>query len=288
MERVNYFSISENWLSLLEIPIVHGRMFMEGEARSRAPVAIISQATAKRFWPGEDPIGKTLSMSPDDPDYERLTPFHDVRVIGVSRDAASGWIGLGTALPVVYFPAASDENAVEVLARVSGDANRSRAMVERTLQRVDSSAILDIHALDDVLVVQSYPFRAMYWVASALGVIALALTVVGVYGVIAYLVAQRRREFGIRLALGAGRRSLLGLVVGQSMRLALVGTVAGIALALGVSRIFANLVVGLDTYDVRGYLLGASLVLAACAIAALGPSHRATAINPADALRADS
>jgi ABC-type antimicrobial peptide transport system permease subunit len=129
----------------------------------------------------------------------------------------------------------------------------------------------------------------MYWVAAALGVIALLLTVTGVYGVLAYVVAQRRREFGIRMALGAGASSVVALVLRHSLRLALVGSGIGLILAFGVSRLlrlaFWRLV---GSFDLPGFLGGPAIVIIACLVAAYIPSRRAASANPVDALRADS
>lgn len=209
-------------------------------------------------------------------------------MIGIARDAASGWIGQGRTLPIAYFPQPLDSGATKLIVRVDGNAEPAKKRLVSNLARVDSAALTEIHSMDDVVAMQVYPFRAIYWVACALGAIALVLTLIGVYGVISYLVAQRRREFGIRLALGASRRSVVSLVVRQSMRLATMGLVCGVVLALGVSRLFASFIPGLDTYDSYGYALGVSVVAGACLVAAFGPSHRASVIDPVQALRADS
>jgi hypothetical protein len=251
-------------------------------------VAIVSQSTAQRLWQGADPIGRTLAIPLDDPAYENLRRFERVTVIGVSRDAATGWIGKGTGAPMVYYPQPVDTSAGKLVVRVASDALSGKAAIERALSAVDSSALLEIHSLDDAVSLQVYPFRAMYWVASALGFVALTLTLIGVYGVVSYVVAQRRRELGIRLALGAMKTSLTASVIAQSMRLTTVGLVIGAGLALGVSRLFASFIPGLDTYNPAGYLLGIALVLVACFVAAFGPSYRAGAIDPVEALRADS
>lgn len=288
LDRVSYLTISDNWFSLFELPVVRGRGFTPDEARSRAPVAVISESTARRLWPSADALGKTLSILRDDPEYASLSSYHDARIIGIARDAASGWIGQGRTPPIVYFPQPLDADATKLIVRVDGDAEQGKRRLVATLERVDSAAVSEIHSMDDAVALQVYPFRAIYWVASALGAIALALTLIGVYGVVSYLVAQRRREFGIRLALGAAKVSVIGLVIRQSMRLALLGLFIGVVLALGVSRLFASLIPGLlDTYDPLGYVLGVSLVAVACGIAAFGPSHRASVIDPVEALRHD-
>ena len=288
LASVNYLAVSDSWFSVFDLPVARGRVFTPDETRSRAPVVVVSQSLARRFWPNADPVGRTLAIPPTEPEYAALAPSHEVRVIGVARDAASNWIGQGRDKPVAYFPRPLDSTAAVVVVRVGGDAAAGKVELEATLAKVDSAAITQMHSIDDALAMQAYPFRAMYWVATALALIALSLTFIGVYGVVSYLVAQRRREFGVRLALGAGRHSLIGLIIGQSTRLAAAGIVIGVVVTLGVSRLFATFIPSLDTYDRAGYLLGVALVLVACVAAALGPSYRAASINPVEALRADS
>jgi ABC-type antimicrobial peptide transport system permease subunit len=174
-----------------------------------------------------------------------------------------------------------------LLARVAGDAATAATRLERTLTAADSGAIDEIHTLDDSIALQVYPFRAIYWVALAVGLLALLLTITGVYGVMSYVVAQRRREFGIRIALGAAAGSLVRLVLRQSLVLALTGAAMGAALALLASRVIASILVGVNGYSIAGYAAGAGAVVLACVIAAFIPSRRAATVNPVEALRAD-
>jgi len=288
-ERASYSVVSPEYFSVFDLPIVSGRMFTADEARSRAPVVIVSRSTARHFWPLDDPIGQTLSVAEADRDYARLASYHAARVIGVTNDAVAGWIGLNPSDPMVYYPRAADATASRFLVRVSVESDLARPRLEHAIAAVDSGAVQEIHSLEESFALQVYPFRAMYWVASALGVIALLLTVSGVYGVLAYVVVQRQREFGIRMALGAGGGLVVALVLRQSVRLALVGTAAGVVLAFGASRLlrfaFWRLV---SNFDVVGFVGGPALVIAACLLAAYVPSRRAAAVDPIEALRADS
>ena len=156
----------------------------------------------------------------------------------------------------------------QILVRVSGQSEQAVATLERSLATVDSAAVVEIHSLDSALALQVYPFRAMYWVATALGVIALVLTLIGVYGVLSYIVAQRRREFGIRLALGAAGSTLVAMVMRQSLRLSLTGVAIGVSLAMAVSRLFASVMLNIHTFDMAGYATGIGLVIVACVVAA--------------------
>lgn len=294
-ERTNYIVVSPEYFGVFDLPIVSGRNFTPDEARARSPVVVVSRSTAGHFWPGKDPIGQTLTMSPSEGEDSRLARYRAAKVIGVTADAVPGWIGRSPAEPTVYYAGALDDSAAlqlgresQILVRVNTDGERARALLERTLASVDSSAVVEMHTLEASLALQVYPFRAMYWVASAVGVIALILTLTGVYGVLSFVVAQRRKEFGIRMALGAAGATLIALVLRQSLRLSIVGIGAGVVIALAVSRLFAGAVFVLNTFDVAGYAGGAMLVLGACLFAAYLPSRRAARVDPVQALRADS
>ena len=207
------------------------------------------------------------------------------RVIGVSRNAVSGWIGTGLTRSVVFYPTSADSTGARIVARVTGDASQARQRIDVDLAAVDQRAVNEIHTLDDYLAVQRWPFKIFSWVAAAIGAVALTLTVIGIYGVLSYLVAQRTKEIGIRMALGASVGVVVGKVLRQCLRYAVVGIAAGSVLALGVSKVFASVLVIVDTFDPAGYALGVAVVLAACVAAAWAPSQRAAQVNPADMLR---
>ena len=287
-QRASYNLVSPEYFSVLGLPMLAGRSFTEDEARSAAGVALVSQSTADRFWPGKSPIGKTLTIPATDRNYQYLQSFHTAQVIGVTRDAVPGSLNESAALPMVYYPLPLDADVSQILVRVSGQSDQAVATLERSLATVDSAAVVEIHSLDSALALQVYPFRAMYWVATALGVIALMLTLIGVYGVLSYIVAQRRREFGIRLALGAAGSTLVAMVMRESLRLSLTGVAIGVALAIVVSRLFASVLLNIHTFDRAGYAAGIGLVVVACVVAAYAPSRRAASVNPVETLRADS
>jgi len=283
--RVSYNIVSRDYFSAIGLSIVRGRGFTEDEARGGAPVALVSEGAAASMWKGADPVGQTISVA--DAVGGRMASYRTATVLGVVSDAAPGWIGMNPRSPVVYYPEPINANGSAILIRVAGDAATMRDRLDRLMMAADSGSVQEIHTLSASLAVQSYPFRAAYWVASVVGVLALLLTVTGVYGVMGYVVAQRRREFGIRMALGASPVALVALVLRHAMRLAIVGFVVGGVFALGVSRGFASLLYGVDSYDPLGYALGAAVVLGACFVASYIPSRRAAAVDPVEALRAD-
>jgi len=280
--------VSPEYFSLLELPIVRGRGFSADEGKGSASVAIVTQAAAARLWPGLDPIGREVVMAPADRERKRLESYHHATVIGVARNATPGWIGRSLERPVVYYPQPVDAKKSVLLVRVTNDALVARATLDRAVSAVDSSAVDDAHTLEQAMAVQIYPYSMSYAIAWLVGGVALLLTIAGVYGVLSYLVAQRTREMGVRMALGASRHSLIGLVLGNATRLALLGAAAGGVAALGVSKLFATSMMWIDVYDPLGYAIGIVVVLSATIAAAFVPARRAATINPVDALRADS
>jgi predicted permease len=280
--------VSPDYFSLLELPIVRGRGFSADEGRGSASVAIVTQAAAARLWPGLDPIGREVVMAPTDRKRPRLVPYHRATVIGVAKNTIPGWIGRSSESPVVYYPQPVEARNSVLLVRVTNDASVARATLDRAVSAVDSSAIDDVHTLDEAMAVQIYPYSFSYAIAWFVGGVALLLTIAGVYGVLSYLVAQRTREMGVRMALGASRGSLIALILGSATRLAVIGAAVGGVAALGVSKLFAHSMMFIDVYDPLGYAIGIVVVLAATIAAAYVPARRAATVNPVDALRADS
>jgi predicted permease len=277
--------VDAGFFRVLAIPTVRGRGFTADEERLGAPVAVVSEAAAHALWPGTDPIGQFVEQSAEPPRDSPLARVRSARVIGVSRNAVSGWIGTGLDRPVIYYPTTPESTGAKIVARVTGDANQARQRIDRDLVAVDQGAVIEIHTLDDYLAVQRWPFKIFSWVSAAIGALALTLTLIGIYGVLSYLVAQRTKEIGIRMALGASVGAVVGTVLRQSLRYAVVGIAAGSVLALGVSKLFASVLVIVDTFDPAGYAWGIAVVLAACVAAAWAPSRRAARVNPVEMLR---
>jgi len=277
--------VDAGFFQVLDIPIVRGRAFSAAEERSGAPVAVISEAAAHRLWLRGDPIGQFVELAVEPPHSSPLASVRSAQVIGVTRNAVSGWIGTGLERPVIFYPTRPEAAGAKIVARVRGDLGQGRLRIGRDLDAVDPSAIVEMHTLEDYLATQRWPFRIFSLISSAIGVIALVLTLIGIYGLLSYVVAQRTREIGIRMALGASVPVIVGQVMRQSLQYAVVGIVAGGVLALGVSKLFASVLVIVNTFDPAGYVFGAVTVLVVCAAAAWAPSRRAARVNPLEALR---
>jgi len=284
--RSAYNIVTPSYFSTLGITVVRGRVFTEDEARGRAPVALVSEATAARLWPRQNPIGQTIAVAVDDD--ARLRPYRNATVIGVVRDVVPGWIGANPHDPEVYFAQPLAAPGAAVLVRVGGNVDAMRDRIDHALSSADSGAVQETHTLAASLAIGTYPFRAAYWVATAIGLIALALTITGIHGVMAYVVAQRKREFGIRLALGASPGAVVSIVLSHALRLAIIGFAAGATLALAASIGIASVLIGVSVLDPLGYVIGGSAVMLACVGASYLPSRRAGLVDPVEALRADS
>lgn len=285
-----YDLVSPEYFTVLRIPIVQGRAYSAEEARAGAAVAVISQATAKRFWPGRSALGETLTIAVKGQDSAlnvRL-PFREARVIGIAHDAVNGFVGDGIDSTCVYFPTTAKTTTNEgMLVAVRGDKEAGRKTIEATLNGIASAAFDQINPLDEVLDTMIYPFRVIFWIGGFLAGLALLLTVSGIYGVMSYVVSQRSKEIGIRIALGAGAATVVRMVVTQSMKMAGLGAALGGAAALAVAPVFAHQLEVIQPYDPLPYLVGAALVMGASLGATAVPSRRAVRIDPVVTLRCD-
>ena len=286
----SYDYVSPEYFAVLGVPILRGRNFSKEEALAGASVAIVSETLAQRLWPGRDALGQSLRLMPDArSSLSGRTPLRDpvVRVVGVARDMNTGFVEDYTSRMLIYFPTHPRAAGTALLMRVNGDPETARQSIDRALAAAAPGAVDRIHRMQELVAGRVYPFRVAYWVSALLGTLALLLTVSGIYGVVSYLVAQRVREMGIRMALGATARSIVGMVLKQSLRLAAVGIGIGGALALGVSRLFASALEMMSAFDATAFVAGILLVLASCLAAAFIPSLRAARIDPMTTLRHD-
>lgn len=279
--------VNAGFFDALDIRVFSGRSFTDQEQRDGAPVAIVSEATALRLWPGRSALGQIVQLAGDPPRESPLARMRTARVIGIARNSVSGWIGAGLDRPVVYYPSSAEARGMRILARVNGKADDVREHIDGDFDAALPGAIREMHTLDSYLAVQTWPFQLFSEVASALGGIALLLTLAGVYGVPSYVVAQRTKEIGIRMALGANVAGVMRLVLSQSMRYAVIGLFVGTVLALLVSKAFASILYVVDTFDPVGYAFGAGIVLVGCLAAAAVPSRRAAKVSPVEALRTE-
>lgn len=270
--------VSPEYFEILGIPILRGRNFTPQESASETSVAILSAAAAQRLFEGRDAVGQILHLSGNS--------ARDVRVIGIAADMVTCCIPWGKDAALVYLPAPPATRA-NVLVQVRGEVEAERHRLDLRIASLAPGAIGDIHSLDQYRAVGIYAFRAASMIGAALAGLALLLALTGIYGVVSYFVTQRTKEIGIRVALGASPRTVIGLVLKQSMRLTAIGTVLGTGLAIGLSRLLASSMVFMRVFDGAAFSGGVLLVISAALAAGYIPSRRAAQIDPIQTLRYD-
>jgi predicted permease len=268
-------AISQGYFSMIGIPIVRGRDFTEQEVRIGASVAIISEATAQKFWPGEDPIGKIL----------REGDKSDLQIVGVAKDAQVSHLGESHKL-YVYLPAGPKEQSrLQLMIHGGGGFAAVAAGVRNAASQLDPDVMVDVTRFEDNMEVWRTPPRIVAALAGGLGALGLLLAGVGVYGVVAYAVSRRTREIGIRMTLGADGRDVMRLVLRQSMRPVLIGGAIGIVACAGVSWVLSSMLFGISAHDPIAFLFVPAFLLGVALLASYVPARRATKVNPVVALR---
>src|ERR1700722_4652046 len=268
-------AISQGYFSMIGIPIVRGRDFTEQEVRVGANVAIVSEATAQKFWPGEDPIGKIL----------REGDKSDLQIVGVAKDAQVSHLGESPKL-YVYLPAGPKEQShLQLMIHGGGGFAAVAAGVRSTAADVDPDVMVDVTKFEDNLENWRVPARIVAGLSGSLGALGLLLAGGGVYGGVSYAVSRRTREIGIRMTLGADGRDVMRLMLRQSMRPVLIGGAIGIAACAGVSWVLSSMLFGISAHDPIAFVFVPAFLLSIALLASYVPARRATKVNPVAALR---
>jgi predicted permease len=275
-------SVSPGYFDTLQIPLLRGRGFQETDRPGAPDVVIINETLANRLFPAQDPIGKMLlHQSGPPPGRERL-----LQVVGVARDGKYRTLG-EERRSFVYTPASQEYNSeFWILARTSGPSVLN-AMQAAVRDADPGLPILQAGSLADLTAFALLPQRLAAWIAGSVGVIALLLATIGVYGLTAHAVAQRRREIGIRIALGALRGQVVRMTVRRSLLLTAIGSAIGVSMAAGLAQLLAGLLYGLSPVDPVSFIGAVVLLGAVALIASLIPARRAASINPVEALRSE-
>ncbi len=289
-----YTFVSPEFLSILRIPVTRGRTFSAAEARLAARVAIVSESTARAFWPGRDPIGETIAIERPAPprQNEGIDGYARVTVVGVVPDKVSGLMVEGADRSHVYLPvSAADVHVQALLVQPRASSDFRPELLRESFRRLGfDPELLEVISLDEMRMTQTYPLRAASWVGLLLGGIALALSVSGLYGVLVYTLAQRRREIGIRMALGAPAAAVVRLLMRQSARMTAVGIAIGLGISFALLKMLDSVIElrAVSVLDPGAFAAAVLVVLLASFVAAYYPSRRATRVDPAETLRAEA
>ncbi|HEX6630488.1 MAG TPA: ABC transporter permease [Gemmatimonadaceae bacterium] len=269
--------VTPGYLALLRIPLLAGRDFTAADRAGAPDVAIINETLARTLWPGEQAVGRTF-----------VNDDRVVTVVGVTRDAKYRSLGQEPH-GFIYVPFGQRYMPrVTLLTRTAPEAPSPAAAVRRLVGELDASLpVVNQQTLVDYTAMSTFPQRVALYVAGSLGVVALLLAVLGIYGVTAYSVARRTRELGIRVALGATRGGVLRLVLREGAVLAGVGAVIGLVGSAVVTRLLASLLYGVPPLDPLAFGGAAALLVAAALVAAYLPARRAAAVDPTIALRSE-
>jgi putative ABC transport system permease protein len=279
--NANFHSVTADYFGAMGIPLVAGRGFTEREVEdSAATVTIVNQALAERFWPGQDPLGRRIRTDPESP---WLT------VVGVTRTLRRGLMIWDITKPEaeIYVPyAVSPRKDMTLVVKTGRDPAALAPAVRSRIHGLDP----DLPAFD-VWTLPQYLDR-VFWLPRFLGkmfgafaVVALLLAAIGVYGVMAYAVSRRTHEIGVRMSLGARSADVLRLVIGQGMLLAALGVAAGLAVAIGVTRLLAGLLYEVSATDVTTFVAIPLTLSAVAFFASWLPARRAARVDPSTALR---
>ena len=275
----NWRMVSPGYFRAIGLPLRRGRPFDEGDRAGAPNVSIISESMARRFWPDVDAVGERFQIGGSTTDYEVVGVVADIRDLELEQEPTS----------VLYLPYAQGGwawNSIVVRAS-GGDPMALVPTVRAAVRGVDrrAAAIANLRAMEELVDRSLGERRFTMIVLGVFAALALALASIGVYGVMAFAVAQRTHEIGVRLALGARRADILGMILGQGSRLVLLGLAAGVLLALPLARTMGSLLYGVSPFDPTAFA-GIALVLAAvAAFACWLPARRATRVDPMLALR---
>jgi macrolide transport system ATP-binding/permease protein len=273
--QVEFNRVTPGFFSLLGMPIVRGRDFTAAEARAGAAEIIVTEFTARKFWPGQDAIGKVL----------RQQGSVEGVVIGLVKDAQVSHLG-ETERIYAYLPAGPEEQArMILLVHSKGGFEGVANGIREAALAMDSGLVVDVTKLEDNLEIWRTPPRIVAALSGALGTLALLLASIGVYGVVSYGVSRRIREIGIRMTLGANGRDVMRLLLRQAMRPVLIGAAFGIVGCAAVSQILSKVLYGIGSHDPVAFIGVPLFLIGIALLASYIPARRATKVDPVVALR---
>jgi putative ABC transport system permease protein len=287
----DFAGITPDWLRALGARVLRGRDFTEADALEAPGVVLVNETLARRYFPNEDPIGRRLKMGSEQPALSATNVYglpEWSTIVGVVSDVKS-LHPHPEAVPEVYqsywqYPM----QGPTILIRATGDsARQAEAIHQETKAVIPNLPPPSVRTMDDLLSETVAQPRLQTGLLSLFAGLALMLAAVGLYGVLAYVVTQRTREIGVRIALGAQKRNVLSLVIGQGMKLASAGVLIGLLLALALTRVLRSLLYDVKPTDPLTFVAVTLLLIVIALIACLMPARRAAHMNPMEALRCE-
>ncbi|HTS11901.1 MAG TPA: ABC transporter permease [Candidatus Limnocylindrales bacterium] len=279
--------VSADYLRLMGIPILRGRSFTEADSAGNPPVAIVSESTARKFWPSGDAVGQHMMPTVVNDQYTIVGVVPDVLAYDLHHDEPS-WID-GTVY-VPYGPKASEPDGrmpaeMSLVVRTTLDQRQIERLIREIVTNLNpETPVSELRAMPEVLSASTSAPRAVTYLFVSFAGLALILGIVGIYGVISFFVGQRTREIGIRMALGAQRLDVLKMVVNEGLSLTLTGVAIGLAAAFGLTRLLRTWLYGVSATDPVSLLAVALLFILVALVACYVPARRATRVDPVIAL----
>jgi predicted permease len=273
--------VSPEYFETIGMPIVDGRAFRDSDTAGAPWVAIVSETFAKRAWPGQSGVGRIFTQRTDGDDEKPVT------IVGVARDAKYRFISSPNA-PFIYVPMSQQPIPVMEFYVKHAPGRQVAQEIRTVMAQVEPNVpIVMLQSFDDAVSLGLLPQKLAAWIAGSVGTIGVFLAALGLYGLMAFLVAQRTKEIAIRMALGASHRDMRAMVLRQAATLGAIGGVIGLLLAAGIGTLAQTLLVGVPPIDPASFGGTALLFLIVLAIAAWMPANRAAATDPATALRSE-
>jgi predicted permease len=279
--RTDANRVAPRYFQTLGIPLLEGRDFTEADREGAPVVAIINEKLAERLWPGESAVGKRLAAP-------FLSGPHrpPVEIVGVAKDTRYRTL-LAEAPPILYLPVLQAyDGRTTLVIHTAGEPARLIETIRGEVARVDKNLpLFAVKSMSEQVAVTLWQQRMAAGLIGIFGVLALALAAIGLYGVMSHAVAQRTHEIGIRMALGADHRAVVGLVVKQGLRVAVTGLLLGIVAALALTRLMTSLLYEVSTTDPMTFIVASALLMAVALLASYIPARRAARVEPLAALR---
>jgi putative ABC transport system permease protein len=274
--------VSPDYFMLMQCPLIRGRFFLESDESGKQGVAIIDETTARRYWSGIDPLGRRLRLG-GNPSLPWVT------VVGIVKDMKQDGLdtdGVPHIFGPIYQQSGSRARAKSVVARTSMPASLLEPQIRKEIQTLDPALpVFDVRSMNDVMDASIAPRRFSAELIGVFAAVAMLLSSIGIYGLLAYMVGQRSREIGIRVALGAQRPDILKLILGKGLLLAGAGILVGLVLAAAAAPMIATLLYGVHPFDVSVFVTVPLVLLIVAFLATYLPARRATMVDPIIALR---